>query len=338
MQFRDTRLRIPAWRLLQPCSGHTPAMSDPYRLHDLRVTGDERPCHAIITEAIDGLAGNKVRQAIVLGLVTVDDQPWHHPTEPLPAGEHRVQVDLRQGLKKASRGGRDANVQPFTIAYEDEYLVVVNKAAGILSAPTHSDEHGHVPELLRKYWRSRDRATPYIGVVHRIDQATSGCLCFALDRKVQPLLAQQFASHVAERRYHCLVAGHPKHNADTLTGRIGRDHRGRRAVVTAGAPGKEAITHFEVLEKLHQAALVAVRLETGRTHQIRVHLSSIGCPVLGDPVYGPQRDPVPAPRLMLHARELLLDHPMTGERVHVETDLPAVFEQVRKRLGAPKPG
>ena len=326
-----------------PASQHskcrqTAHMSDPYRLHTLRLTLPEepQPFHAVLAEHIPGLARNKVRQAISLGLVTVDGTRWMRPTAPVPAGEHDVVVDLRQGLRKPQKlaaAGRDPIAHPFTILHEDDHLVVVDKASGILSAPSDADDHGHVPELLRAYWRKQGKKVPYIGVVHRIDQATSGCLCFCLDRKVQPIIAQQFSEHIAERRYRCIVQGNPRQDKDTLKGKLGRDVRGRRSVVKGGAPGKSAITHFEVVNRYANAAELSVQLETGRTHQIRVHLSSIGCAIAGDPVYGlHHRSGLVAPRLMLHAHELLLDHPITGERLRVEAPLPPAYLDYQKML------
>ena len=197
-----------------------------------------------------------------------------------------------------------------------------------VSAPVGADSHGHVPELLREQARRQGRRLPFLGLLHRIDAATSGCLCFALNKKAQEILGVQFAHHAAERRYRALVLGGPLRDADTLTGSIGRGRDGRRRVVDEDEPGKTATTHFEVLRRLTGYSDVACRLETGRTHQIRVHLAAIGCPVLGDLVYGP-RGPgawAGAPRvrrLMLHAEKLIFDHPTTGVRTTVTAPLPA---------------
>lgn len=325
-------------------------MSDLYRRHrfDLDAAADE-PLFAALARALPGLARNKARLAITAGLVVIDGRLSTDPQEPLAAGAHPCTVDLAQGIpnrgtqRSQRRGGGPASGpgdRPFAVLYEDEQVIVVDKAAGVLSAPVDADSHGHIPELLRAYWRSQRSADRFIGVVHRIDQPTSGCLVVARSPQAQRLLQTQFASHAANRRYRCLVAGAPRRDEDTLRGRIGRGPDGRRALVDADRPGKDAVTHFRVQARYRDGSDLACTLETGRTHQIRVQLAAIGCPVLGDPVYGPRGKRgrpaagLPrAPRLMLHAWEVAFDHPRTGARITVEALLPPAFAQVARGLG-----
>jgi 23S rRNA pseudouridine1911/1915/1917 synthase len=217
-------------------------------------------------------------------------------------------------------------------------------------------ERGHVPELLRRVYRKRGQDLRFIGVVHRLDKETSGCLAFALTRDAQRLLAAQFASHAAARTYRCLTVRTPRKQEDTLRGVMGRRLDGRRTLVKASATsgdqdgdedadGKEMITHFRVLRSFKGkdgrdlGAELEVRLETGRTHQIRVSLAAIGCPVYGDHVYGltgrAAKDAPPvakAPRMMLHAHLLAFDHPGSGDRIEVTAPIPDVFDEFARQL------
>ncbi|NRA39371.1 MAG: RluA family pseudouridine synthase, partial [Planctomycetes bacterium] len=280
------------------------------------------------------------RQAISAGLVCLDGNVIMSPTEKLEDQDYEITLDLRQGLKKATK---KSNERPFEIIFQDEDIVVVNKAADILSAPSQRTDHGHVPELLRNYWRSKKENVPYIGVVHRIDQATSGCLLFALNKNAQNIMNIQFQNHVAERRYKCLVLGTPKQDRDTLEGQIGRGYDGKRAVVKEDENGKSAVTHFQVTDKYAMASALDVQLQTGRTHQIRVHLTAIGCPILGDGLYsayalkhGKLRGLPRCSRLMLHAYQLNFDHPVSGDRMTVEAPIPKAYSYMQEMLGRQK--
>ncbi|MFW5828703.1 MAG: RluA family pseudouridine synthase [Planctomycetota bacterium] len=311
-------------------------MTEPYSLHHLRLHAAGERLPAALAQALPVLSQTKLRQAVVAGLVQVAGEIITDPTWTLPDNSVGVRVDLRQGLRAAK--GRGSSVgPPFRILYEDDHLLVLDKAAGILSAPFEQASHGHIPELLRRHFRKHSRNLPYIGVVHRLDKETSGCLCVALDRRSQELLNAQFAGGSAARHYRCLVLGQPKQDQDTLTARLGRGADGRRCVVRPEQAGKDAITHFQVMERYNQGAELAVQLETGRTHQIRIHLAAIGCPVAGDAVYDRLihkriRGRPRAPRLMLHAERLLLDHPRTGERLDIEAPLPQALTDFRRRL------
>jgi 23S rRNA pseudouridine1911/1915/1917 synthase len=314
-----------------------------YQLHVLTIQGAGKRLFALLSEQVPGLSRTLARKAVEAGLVEVNGQPWRQPTQALPEGEVVVRCDFRQGITRrfqAMRHGLCAVPEepPCQVLYRDEELMVVDKAAGALSAPAHQGQGGHVQEFLYHWLRQQGEKVDFIGLVHRLDQETSGCLCFALRRQAQRLLARQFARHLAERRYSCLVWGGPRQDSDALQSRIGRGRDGRRAVVGQAQPGKSAITHFQVLERFADAAELLVRLETGRTHQIRVHLASIGCPVIGDRVYG-RRGKGPDPgRLMLHAAELHLDHPRTQERLHLVAPLPQAYRAMRQRLAEKAPG
>lgn len=314
-------------------------MSELYALHKLTITTGNLPLYVALANQLTGLSRHKARLAISAGLVTVDGAVQLAPQAPSTAGASLV-CDLRQGIPNrgqqraanklgiVSRAGR-----PFTILHQDGDVVVVDKAAGVLSAPTDSDSRGHVPELLRRFWRGRGDKVPHLGVVHRIDQATSGCLAIALNASAQRILHNQFATHVASRTYRCLVAGNPRHDVDTLINRLGHGPDGRRCVMEEGRPGKEAITHFTVLARFKRAAELECKLETGRTHQVRIQLANIACPIIGDQVYQRrERNRIGATRMMLHAHTIAFDHPRTGQRITVEAPIPPAFTQMRKAL------
>lgn len=349
-------------------------MAELYSLHRLTLAAQEEPLFAALANAIPGLSRHKARLAISAGLVKVGGTTVIEPKHPLGAAT-KVECDLRHGIKAAFRAKVHDNVaptvKPFEIIYQDTQVVVVDKAAGVVSAPTHkpgvtTPDRGHVPELLRRVYRKRGQDLRFIGVVHRLDKETSGCLAVALTREAQRLLATQFASHSAARTYRCLTVRTPRKAEDTLRGELGRRLDGRRTLVKSSpqrAPrpgdedenddsddrsdggGKEMVTHFRVLRSFKDqdgrdlGAELEVRLETGRTHQIRISLAAIGCPVYGDYVYGltgraAKGAPVTpkAPRMMLHAHLLAFDHPASGERIEVHAPIPAIFDEFARNL------
>lgn len=324
-------------------------MTDIYTLHHLTLTAPGEHLFSALAAAIPGLTRVKAREAIMGGLVKLDGRIIREAKTELGAS-HKTELDLRHGIKRAlhARLGRDAapTGQPFTILYQDNQVIVVNKTAGVLSAPTKAKgigekpERGHLPELLRRALRKRGSEIDYLGVVHRLDKETSGCIVFALTREAQRILHGQFAVHTAGRTYRVMVMGQPRRDVDTIRGKLGRGEDGKRAVVEDDEEGKDSVTHFTVLNRYAQGAELEVRLETGRTHQIRVTLYDIACPVYGDRVYAwkPRKNqalPPRAPRLMLHAAELAFDHPATGKRITVKAPIPTEFAEFAEVIKEP---
>lgn len=312
-------------------------MGELYSRHQVFMTGSDVALVIALSEAIPGLSRNKARQAVLNGLVQIDGVPVSDPLLPCPAGVHDVHCDLSQGLAGATRRGGSA--RPFRVLYEDDHLAVVDKASGVIAAPRESGDRDHLLALLRDHWRAQGRPVPFLGVVHRIDQETSGCLVLALTRKAQVILNRQFAEHSIDRSYRALCWGQPRRETDTLTGRLGRAADGRRWVVDADRPGQDAVTHFELVERLKSGCDLRLRIETGRTHQIRIHLAAIGCPVAGDRIYslrarerGLLKGLPRSPRLMLHAETLGFDHPLSGERLQITAPLPAGMAAYRRLL------
>ena len=207
------------------------------------------------------------------------------------------------------------------VAYEDEHLLVVDKPAGVVVHPAPGHGQGTLVHGLLELGAAGGEDSDRPGIVHRLDRGTSGLLVVARSDEAYERLQDLVREHALERIYVALVRGRPRSWQGRIDAPIGRDREDptRRSLDT-DAP-REAITHFEVEELLGAHALLRVRLETGRTHQIRVHLAAIDLPVLGDPVYG-----VPHPRLnrqFLHASRLGFTHPFTGQPVQVESPLPA---------------
>jgi len=225
------------------------------------------------------------------------------------------------------------------ILYSDETILVLDKPAGLLavaSAPGVEDEDTAYARV-KEYVRHLNPRRPYAGVVHRLDRDTSGALAFALAPDARAALRSLFREHRMDRRYVALVRGAPLVDEGTIDRPIADAYEGgRRHVARPDEPARPAITHFRVRERFPAGALLDVRLETGRQHQIRLHLAHEGWPIVGDPVYGaPGRGAPPAPRQMLHAALLAFEHPLTGVAVRAESPLPDDF---KRALGAMRSG
>jgi 23S rRNA pseudouridine1911/1915/1917 synthase len=221
-----------------------------------------------------------------------------------------------------------------TVLVEDPHLMIVDKPAGVLTVRTAADEKDTLVARALSYLQHRYRRRAWIGVVHRLDKETSGTLVFARTREALRNLQEKFRAHRIEREYLAIVEGDVRapgvFDAPLVADRGDR----RRGVARSGEAGKRAVTRYRPIERFGKATLVSVRLETGRTHQIRVHFAESGHPVLGDSVYRRRTAPTPleAPRQMLHARSLGFAHPKTEERVAAESPLPADFAAVLEEL------
>ena len=220
---------------------------------------------------------------------------------------------------------------PFRIVYEDDQMLVVDKPAGVVVHPGAGHASGTLVHGLAGRAAGGEEDRP--GIVHRLDRDTSGLLVVARSDAAHERLQELIRERQVERRYAALVRGRPRSWRGTIDAPIGRDREDpTRHSLDTDTP-REAVTHFDVVELLSGGhALLDVRLETGRTHQIRVHLAAIDLPVVGDPLYG-----VPDPALgrqFLHAKRLAFTHPFTGERVEVESPLPGDLAAYLERLSA----
>lgn len=216
------------------------------------------------------------------------------------------------------------------VLYEDEHLLVVDKPAGMPVHPSRGHYSGTlVHALLGHGLAGGDSFRP--GVVHRLDKDTSGLLVVAKSGEVHRRLVAMMKKRAVDRRYLALVHGGFATESGTIEAPVGRDPVRRTSMTVGGVGAREARTHFRVLERLGDFSLVEARLETGRTHQIRVHFLAIGHPVVGDPVYA-RRDAVGLGRQFLHSYRLSFAHPMTGESLDVEAPLPEDLAEVLGRL------
>ena len=233
-----------------------------------------------------------------------------------------------------------------TIAYEDEHLIVVDKPAGLVVHPAAGNLDGTLVNALLHHCRGQLSGIGGVarpGIVHRIDKDTSGLLVVAKTDAAHEGLAAQFADHSIERAYLAIVGGLPTPVAGTIRGAIARSsHDRKKMALVEDGRGKHAVTHYKLLERLDCAALVECRLETGRTHQVRVHMASIGHPLLGDPVYGrtpsrlrPLLNQLHFRRQALHAAVLGFIHPVTGAAIRLESTLPADMAGLLVELRTP---
>ena len=208
----------------------------------------------------------------------------------------------------------------FRIAYEDQYLLVVDKVPGVVVHPARGHGEGTLAQLLAASAAGGDPERA--GIVHRLDRDTSGLLVVSRSEQAHRRLQAALRRRLIEREYLALVRGQPPARSGTIEAPIGRDPRVRTRMTVGGAQSREARTHFTLERALADTSLLRLRLDTGRTHQIRVHLRAIGHPVCGDPEYG-TAGMLGLTRQFLHAARLAFDHPFTGERVDVLSPLPA---------------
>lgn len=266
------------------------------------------------------LSRRAAREAVRAGRVDVDgitrDEPGtevaegtalsHHPDRP---ARHHVRTRL-------------------SVLHEDADLLVVEKPPGLLAVPTAEREKDTLLSRVSLYLQHRYRRRPYVGVVHRLDRDTSGALVFARTREALRFLQRRFRSHEIEREYLAIVEGEPAAAGSFDAALAGDGAVRRRGVARPDERGKRAVTRYRVLEKLRGACLVAVELETGRTHQIRIHFAASGHRVLGDRIYrspGAPPPPLEAERQMLHARRLGFPHPRDGRPLSFESPIPEDF-------------
>jgi len=218
------------------------------------------------------------------------------------------------------------------IVYEDQDVVVVNKQRGLVVHPAPGHYSGTLVNGLLEHCKDLSGINGILrpGIVHRIDMDTSGLLMVAKNDKAHLSLAQQLKDHTITRMYVAIVHGNIEHEKGTIDAPIGRDPKSRQQMAVV-ASGKPAVTHFHVLEKFGEYTLVELKLQTGRTHQIRVHMKYIGHPIAGDPKYGPSKT-LDIKGQALHAKVLGFDHPRTGERLHFEAPLPKDMQVELEKL------
>ncbi|MFI5201151.1 MAG: RluA family pseudouridine synthase [Candidatus Kapaibacterium sp.] len=338
----------------------TPLSSE--RILEIAVPKGEHPERAdqYLSRQIAHSSRSKVQQAMAAGAVLLNGKPLERPSYKVHGGDLFHITIPRPPPMRA-----EAEDIPLDIVFEDDALIIINKPAGMVVHPAHGSRSGtlvnallhHIREF-QKIHPGRDPNRP--GIVHRLDKDTSGLLVVAKTEEAHRNLAKQFFHHTAQRIYNAIVWGTFKERAghiETLIGRHPRDRK-RFAVINEaplylkekeGGGGKIAITDYAVLEEFQGFTLVELRLQTGRTHQIRVHMQHIGHPVFGDETYGGRamnvmRQDIPQwkskiehllsefPRQALHARTLRLHHPTTGELMEWSVPLPEDMKNILLKL------
>lgn len=219
------------------------------------------------------------------------------------------------------------------IIYEDDDILVVNKANGVVVHPAVGNNHGTLVNGLMYHSKNLSNINGEFrpGIVHRIDAYTTGLLVVAKNNKAHEFLAHQLEEKTTHRKYYALVWGVIKNDTGTIDAPIGRDENDRKKMAVTASNSKHAITHFKVLERYKDATLIELQLETGRTHQIRVHMNYIGYPVVNDPIYG-RRKLIDNTGQCLHAKELGFVHPKTNEYVEFSSELPEIFINILNKF------
>ncbi|MBL4931040.1 RluA family pseudouridine synthase [Clostridium paridis] len=236
-------------------------------------------------------------------------------------------------LPEATNLQVEAENIPLDIIYEDKDVIVVNKPQGMVVHPAPGNYTGTLVNALLFHCKDLSGINGVIrpGIVHRIDKDTSGVLVIAKNDQSHSFLSKQLKDHSMKREYIALVEGRVKDLKGTVNAPIGR-HPKERIKMAIVEDGREAITHYEVIEVYDKCTLIKCNLETGRTHQIRVHMAKIGHPLVGDPVYGFKKQKTSTNGQMLHARVLGFIHPSTKEYMEFSSELPEYFQEAIKKL------
>ena len=261
-----------------------------------------------------------------------------------PAHKVRGDEQLRLAVPEPEPAHNQPQDIPLRVVFEDEHLLVVDKPAGLVVHPAAGNRDGTLVNALLHHCGGSLSGIGGVarpGIVHRIDKDTSGLLVVAKTDVAHEGLAKQFAAHSIDRRYLAIVSGIPKAAEGTVDAPLARSAANRKKIaIVASGRGKRAVTHWRRVAALGDAALVECRLETGRTHQVRVHMASIGHPLLGDPVYGRAGkthrkllNELHFHRQALHAAELGFTHPVTKQRLSFASAMPADMQQLFKALG-----
>lgn len=275
------------------------------------------------------LTRSRIGKLIQEGQATVDGKGVSKPGTPVKAGQW-IELAIPE-VKAVELTPQDL---PISVVYQDDDLAVVFKPSGMVVHPAAGNPDGTMVNalMMKLDGLSGIGGEMRPGIVHRIDKDTSGLLLVAKNDRSHLFLSEQIKEHTVQRAYLSILIGRLKENEGDVHGPIGRHPTDRKKMAIV-PDGREAHTHYTVLEELKGATLIEARLTTGRTHQIRVHMASLGHPVLGDPVYGPKKSPYPVEGgQLLHAYKLGFVHPTTGENMLFEAKPEERFEYWRKKL------
>ena len=293
-----------------------------------------------LATALPQLSRERLKALISAGSVATQDGSLVRD----PATKAKAGALFTVAIPEPRPAHNEAQEIPLVIAYEDEHLIVVDKPAGLVVHPAAGNLDGTLVNALLHHCAGQLSGIGGVarpGIVHRIDKDTSGLIVAAKHDRAHEGLAAQFAKHSIDRRYKAIVAGVPLRDAGSVDAPLARSpHDRKKMAIVNAAHAKRAVTHWRVETKLREAALVECRLETGRTHQVRVHMASIGHPLLGDPVYG--RGPGKHTKLLkelefarqaLHAAYLGFIHPITSQPIALKSTIPQDMQKLFSELG-----
>ncbi len=282
-----------------------------------------------LTAQLQHLSRSRLQQLIRDGRVLIDGKP-SKPKFKLLAGK-QITVEVPAPVPMAEI---EAQPIPLEVIYEDKDFIVINKAHGLVVHPAAGNPDGTLVNALLHHCQGQLSGIGGVqrpGIVHRLDKDTSGCLVAAKNDQAHQEISRQFADRETTKIYHCVVQGIPVHPDGRIENQIGRHPVSRQKMAVLEAPkGKRAVTDYKILrcssDNETSWAYIRCHLHTGRTHQIRVHMKSLGCPILGDEIYAqPSRQKPAVPRLLLHARQLGFTHPRTKEPLSFTAPLPEAF-------------
>ena len=284
---------------------------------------------AALARLVPELSRSQAQRLIEQGAVTCGGRPVKK-NEKLQPGD-----TLTLTLPEVQETALEAQEIPLDVCYEDADVIVVNKPKGLVVHPAPGHPDGTLVNALLAHCGdslSGIGGERRPGIVHRIDKDTSGLIIAAKNDFAHASLAAQLKDHSLARTYVCIVCGNIREDSGVIDAPIGRHPADRKKMAVTEKNSRSAVTHWRVLERFGGYTLVECRLETGRTHQIRVHMAYRGHPILGDMVYGHKKPELGQDSQCLHARELTFVHPRTGERVTVSCGLPEYFEQLLQKL------
>lgn len=281
------------------------------------------PLLKVLEAAYPEFKRTKLKQLLKYGAVTVDGTVTRRFDDAVRSGQELGLMPKGIGASQSKFPLR------FPIVYEDESLIVIDKPEGLLTMGTEEEKRKTAYWKIGEYLKAKGVADKSVFIVHRLDRDASGLVVFAKNEKVKRKLQDNWDA--AEKKYYAVVEGGPEEDEGVSESYLAENKFKKVYSTREGAGGKKAVTRWRVVARKGAYALVDVALLTGRKHQIRVHMSDLGCPIIGDERYGAESDP--AKRLGLHAAYLSFPHPVTGKRLEFKSDLPAVFKELLHRAG-----
>lgn len=294
----------------------------------LKVGEEVRRIDAYISDKIEELSRVAVKRLLANGQILVNGKKVKASYK-VQKGD-KIEIEEEEPVEISLK----AQNIPIDIIYEDNDIIVVNKPKGMVVHPANGNPDGTLVNAVMAICKNSlsgigGEIRP--GIVHRLDKNTSGVIIIAKNDKAHINLSEQIKAHKVKKTYVALVRGIVKENEATINMPIGRSNRDRKKMAVV-REGKEAITHFKVIQRYDKYSLLKVNIETGRTHQIRVHLAQIGYPIIGDDTYSNGKNEWGIQGQCLHAKSLEFTHPTTGKKMYVEAEMPEYFNEILEKL------